>query len=95
MRRMPVCALLGLASCQTYVVDFENPSPLAVPDYQQSQASMWLGIKEVSAPLKVECAEGPARIVVRRSPMDFLVHFLVGGVYTRYTAEGYCVKKRS
>ncbi len=90
MKRLFAISLLALASCQTYVVEFENGTPTAEPAHKQAQVSMWLGIKEWTAPLEVSCPRGPARVVIRRSPVDFLIHWGIGGVYTRYTAEGYC-----
>lgn len=79
-----------LSSCQTIVIDFENGTPAQEPQQKQAQASMWLGLQEVSNPVSVNCTRGPAKIMAKRTPLDFLIHFAVGGVYTQISVAAYC-----
>lgn len=89
LKGIPI-ALLFAVSCQTIVFDFENGRPAEAPAQKQTQASLFMGIKELSDPVAVSCPKGPSKIVIRRTPVDFIVHFLIGGVYTIRTAEVYC-----
>ncbi len=92
--KIRILALLAVAfltaSCQTFIIDFENGNPVQEPSQKQAQASLWLGIQEFSAPMAVACPRGPAKIVIKRTPLDFLIHFTIGGVYTRISAAAYC-----
>ena len=84
-------------SCQTTVIQFQKGEvDGSAPDFSQQYASMWLGIQEKSKPEKIPCKRIGRReqqvkqAVFRRTPMDALLHFLIGGIYTRRTVEVKC-----
>ncbi len=88
MKRLLYVFCLTLSACQTVEVDLGKAADSA--SQTRAQASLGLGIYELSPPMALDCPAGAGRVVIRRTPVDFLIHFFAGGIYTRYTAEGWC-----
>lgn len=79
------------------MIDIENKRYYPQPDKEISQkyGTLIWGKFEASSPREVSCQNGIKPIVIKRTIFDFIVHYLVGGIYTARSIEAECNKEES
>lgn len=86
--------LLLAIACQTTIIRVEGQMEVdesRTPDAQEQYESVVLGIVELSEPMEAHCQTATDKVVMRMDPMDSLIHFFLGGVYSTRTISVYCL----
>jgi outer membrane protein OmpA-like peptidoglycan-associated protein len=92
---MSICIVLLailLQNCHVLVVNMENKKYYPEKDYEvfQKYGTVIWGKFEVSSPKELSCQEGIRSITIQRTVFDFIVHYIIGGIYTARTIEATC-----
>lgn len=90
-------SLLATGGCHTTEITFdrnlnrnEGDSGLKA-DRTLSHASLGFGIYEYTRPETVSCSSAPPeQITIEMDPVDAIVHFFIGGIYTARKIHIYC-----
>ncbi|MDH5655561.1 MAG: hypothetical protein OEZ34_06605 [Spirochaetia bacterium] len=69
----------------------KNPGGVVL-NQSEKFPSMWFGIKALKKPVEPSCAEEQKveKVIYKTDLLDNVIHFLIGGIYTRRTIEIYC-----
>ncbi len=81
-----------LQNCHVLVVNTENKKYYSQNNeevFQKYGTVIW-GKFEVSNPRELSCQEGIRSIVIQRTIFDFIIHYIIGGIYTARTIEAKC-----
>ncbi|PJZ58796.1 LA_3781 family PerA/PerB upregulated protein [Leptospira barantonii] len=75
----------------------ENQSPLkfpaeSKPDQTFKQGGYLVGLIDSFETPEVRCTEGKPQILIQRNFLDNVIHWTIGGIYTRRTVQVFCQK---
>ncbi|PKA06368.1 hypothetical protein CH375_00165 [Leptospira ellisii] len=76
----------------SHTKEFDIPAQNAVPEDEFKQGGFLAGLIEAFSAPEAKCASGKPIIQIRRDFMDNVIHWTIGGVYTRRTVRIFCKK---
>ncbi|WP_061249616.1 LA_3781 family PerA/PerB upregulated protein [Leptospira alstonii] len=83
--------------CYNTTLQIHNtPHSLSVesePDQTFKQGGYLFGLIDAFETPKIQCAEGKPEILIRRNFWDNVIHWTIGGIYTRRTVQVFCKKE--
>ncbi|MBM9579260.1 hypothetical protein JWG45_19115 [Leptospira sp. 201903070] len=89
--------LFGLGCHNTSLQIYPNQTPILNPIREKPETTYIQGgyavglIENFKAP-EVHCKEGKPQIFIQRNLMDSILHWTIGGIYTRRTVQVFCQK---
>ncbi|TGK34396.1 hypothetical protein EHQ12_16775 [Leptospira gomenensis] len=76
----------------SHTKEFDIPAQNEIPNEEFKQGGLLAGLIETFSSPEAKCASGKPLIQIRRDFMDNLIHWTIGGVYTRRTVRIFCKK---
>ncbi|MDI7207843.1 hypothetical protein QMM95_03220 [Leptospira santarosai] len=69
-----------------------SPIQESNPDQEYKQGNWLAGLIPSFDPPLVSCTNGRPELKIRRGVLDTVIHWTIGGIYTRRTIQLYCLK---
>jgi outer membrane protein OmpA-like peptidoglycan-associated protein len=88
-------SIFFLLRCHVLVIDMENKGfyPQLNKEVSQKYGTVLWGKYEVSKPREISCQNGIQSIIIQRTLFDFVVHYVIGGLYTMRSVDATCLSK--
>ncbi|AXR61131.1 LIC_10461 domain-containing protein [Leptospira mayottensis] len=71
---------------------FSSPIEESNPDQEYKQGNWIAGLIPSFDPPLISCTNGRPELKIRRGVLDNVIHWTIGGIYTRRTIQIYCLK---
>ncbi|AOP35306.1 hypothetical protein A0128_16520 [Leptospira tipperaryensis] len=89
--------LFALGCHNTTLQIYPNQTPIMNPTHEKpeityTQGGYLVGMIENFKTPEVHCKEGKPQIFIQRNLMDSILHWTIGGIYTRRTVQVFCQK---
>ncbi|MGJ4752538.1 hypothetical protein CH370_10905 [Leptospira kmetyi] len=62
------------------------------PDQTFKQGGYLVGLIDAFETPEISCPEGKPQILIQRNVLDNVIHWTIGGIYTRRTVQVFCQK---
>lgn len=95
---LPWIALSISIGCHNTTLQIhDSQTPLAFPveskpDQTFKQGGYLVGLIDAFETPEIRCAEGKPQIHIQRNVLDNVIHWTIGGIYTRRTVQVFCQK---